>query len=62
MDTHPVMADGGDHESYQITVQAMREVFGVKPLDQETGKGLTEWEVMSLLGDFIDWLDSLKKL
>jgi hypothetical protein len=47
-------------ESWLELVAAIRDVFEVKPLDQD-GRGLTEGETYDLLNDFGEYLDTLKK-
>lgn len=41
---------------------AARLAFGVTALDPETGEGLTVDECLGLLGDFMEWLDTQKKV
>ncbi len=38
-----------------------REVFKIKPIDEDTGEGLTEVKSIQLLVDFCIWLGELKK-
>ena len=55
----PATADG-DPAAHRLTVQVVREVFGVKPWT-EGEDGLTERETVDLLWQFNDYLESLKK-
>ena len=40
---------------------ALRSVFAAEPLDTQTGRGLTDWEVMALVPVFSAYLEALKK-
>jgi hypothetical protein len=48
-------------EAEQITVDAVREIFGVKAWSEDCPTGLTRGETMNLLGQFIMYTDALKK-
>lgn len=60
-DVTPVMADAGDAEALATMLQAAQDVFGVRPFDETTGRGLTENEQLDLMIDFAAWLESKKK-
>jgi len=42
-------------------VEVVTEIFGLTPYDQASGKGLTEWEIISVFMSFLEHLDQLKK-
>jgi len=42
-------------------LKAVIEIFGLTLYDQTSGKGLTEWEVISVFMSFLEHLDQLKK-
>jgi len=58
IDVHPALVDAGDADAIGITAAAVRSAFGVKSLD---AGGLTEQECISLLLQYFDWVDSVKK-
>jgi len=60
-DTHLKGIEHGDDEAFAITLEAIREVFGLKPWTEETPDRLTQRETIDLLADFYDYTDSLKK-
>jgi hypothetical protein len=51
----------GDQESIEIAVQAVCDVFSVKPYDPETRTGLTIAERVGLLREFAVYVDTVKK-
>lgn len=48
-------------EAVEITVDAMRSIFGLQPWNEETGRGVTDREVLGILSDFIIYTANLKK-
>lgn len=58
IDVHPALVDAGDVDAIGITAAAVRSAFDVKPL---SAGGLTEQECISLLLEYFDWVDSVKK-
>lgn len=56
--THPAMVDSGDPEALKITIDAVRDVFGVKSFEDG---GLTAQECLTLLVGFFLYLESQKK-
>lgn len=58
IDVHPALVDAGDVDAIGITAAAVRSAFGVKSLD---AGGLTEQECISLLLQYFNWVDSVKK-
>ena len=52
--------DRGDLEAEKVTVDATREVFDI-PLWDEDNAGLTDTETMSVLYEYVDYLDRIKK-
>ena len=69
-EVHPGLIDQMDSEdahlrdmaiqASELTVQAVRDVFGVRPWTDQT-PGLTESEMISLLIGFVDYLVGVKK-
>ena len=59
MDLHPEALDAGDSEAWAVTVQAVRDVFGVPVMTENSG--LTESECLDLLKSFALWVNALKK-
>lgn len=57
--THPALTATGDLDALKVTADAVREAFALPLFDGR--HGLTEGECLSLLADFTDYLDSLKK-
>jgi hypothetical protein len=53
--------DAGQEPETTDALNALCEVFGVQRWNPETQAGLSDWEIMNLLGDFSDYLDALKK-
>jgi hypothetical protein len=60
-DVHPIAAERGDVEAYKITLNAIADVFRVQIFDPDKQTGLTHDELMRLLGQYADYIDSLKK-
>lgn len=58
--THPQLIDESP-EDRDITLNATRDVFGVKAFDGLTGEGLTEEETINLLWGFVSYCNSKKK-
>lgn len=58
LERHLPGLDEGDAESIELTVKAMRDIFGIKPWEQG---GLTEAETLNVLRDFDVYLDLVKK-
>lgn len=58
---HPQMVDDGDREAIEITCDAIRVAFGVRPFDAATGSGITVSETLELLAEFCVYLEALKK-
>lgn len=58
-DTHLALADRGDLNAIEITLEATREIFDVKELND--GEGLTINETLNLAGSFVGYLHTLKK-
>ena len=52
--------DGQEPEAGQF-FGLLREVFGLKPFDEETGSGLTELETHDVFRQFTEWTERLKK-
>lgn len=59
-ESHPVLIDSGDAEAREITLSAIREVFGVRELN-ENGDGLGEDETLGVLLQFVNYMADLKK-
>lgn len=59
-DTHLAAADRGDQEALSIVVEATREIFEI-PAWRDDQQGLTEAETLNLIGEFIEYLNALKK-
>jgi len=55
------LAEQGTMPEREIVIKALCEVFDVKQYDDATQTGLTEWEILQLVGDFDEYLDWLKK-
>lgn len=53
--------DRGEGESFEIAGRMARRAFSLPAYDDRTGKGLTEFEAMSLLWRFIAYSEELKK-
>lgn len=60
-ESHPDLIDTGDDEATDITLGAVRDVFGVQAYKGELSAGLTEAETISLLTDFVVYVNALKK-
>lgn len=60
-DVHPAAAERGDVEAYKITIQAICDVFQVSAYQPGANTGLTQSELMSLLSQYADYIDALKK-
>jgi hypothetical protein len=60
-DVHPIAAERGDVEAYKITLNAICDVFKVRMFDPDQPGGLTHEELMTLLGQYADYVDALKK-
>jgi hypothetical protein len=60
-DVHPVAAERGDASAYKITIDAICDVFNVSQYSPRNTKGLTHGELMQLLADYADYVESLKK-
>jgi hypothetical protein len=58
---HAALAAAGDVDAMNITLQATRDVFELKPFDTRTELGLTDMEVMGLMTDFGDFTTDVKK-
>lgn len=58
IDVHPALVDSGDADAIGITAAAVRSAFGVKSLD---AGGLTEQECISLLLEYFNWVEDVKK-
>lgn len=58
LERDPLMHDAGDDESTVICLNATRDIFGVKPVEEG---GLTETETIDLLGSYFDWINAVKK-
>lgn len=50
-----------DQEALQITLQAVRDTFGVSPLSTDGRSGLSEEETLGLLLKFSVYLETVKK-
>lgn len=59
-DTHLALADLGDLDAIKVTLEATRDVFGITAFTDKTG-GLIDDETLALIGDFFEYLASLKK-
>jgi len=57
---HLMLLEKGDKDGIDVTLQATRDVFGVKEWS-ESQPGLTEAETLQLLDDFAAYNESLKK-
>lgn len=60
LSTHPQFIDE-NQEDRDITLSAIRDVFGVKAFDGLTGEGLTEEETVQLLWAFVSYCTAKKK-
>lgn len=58
LETHGTLVDAGDLEAIEIAAGAMRRVFDLPPFEHG---GPTNAECVSLLYDFVEFLDALKK-
>lgn len=62
MDRMARPADADDsHEAFANIVEAARPAFDLPEFDGETGKGVTESEVLLICRDFIIWCMEFKK-
>ena len=65
LEKHPVDLQSNQlatqNEAIAVTVGAMRDVFGVKPWDDVTDKGLTERETLALFHNLLSYLEGVKK-
>jgi len=62
--THWDAAENGEEPATTELVTATAEIFGVSRFVQEatgTASGLTDWELMGLLEQLVDYIDALKK-
>ena len=57
---HIPLIESGDDDALQITLGAVRDVFGVPAWSEKT-PGLTQQETIDLLDRFVTYLDDLKK-
>ena len=48
-------------DSYHEAEPRLREAFGVRPFDRETGEGMLFREIINLYSSFISWRNELKK-
>jgi len=53
--------DKGDEPETSIALEVVCQVFGVERWSQQTHRGLTDSELLNLLGDFQEFLEALKK-
>jgi hypothetical protein len=56
----PLVDDGVEPETSQVVV-ALYEIFAVEPWDEHRRTGLTQWEILAVLGAFNLYLELLKK-
>jgi len=59
-DMMPLAHQGHEPES-GIVLAALAEIFDVRPWDEVSRSGLTNWEVLDLLRQFDEYLSALKK-
>lgn len=61
--THPMLAEAGDVKAWQIMLDGIRDVFGIKPwVEDASGQhGLTDEETRLLIIGFNEYLEGLKK-
>lgn len=53
--------DKGEEPATSIAIKAVCQAFGVERWSDESHRGLTDWELLNLLGDFQGYLELLKK-
>lgn len=58
---HLKLVEIEDAEAIEITLEAVRDVFGVQAFDGETRRGLTESETIALIESFEDYVAIVKK-
>ena len=56
----PLVDEGQEPETTQV-VTAIADVFGVTRWDETTQTGLTDWEILNLLGNLDQYLLAIKK-
>lgn len=61
IETMALEVDRGGEPETTICIEAMCEVFGVERWDKATNRGLTDWQILSLLDQFDRYLTSVKK-
>lgn len=56
----PLVDEGQEPETSQV-IAALYSIFDVAAWNEQQGTGLTQWEVLGVLGSFNEYLESLKK-
>lgn len=59
-DLYGPAVEGREPETTEL-LERLCQVFGVQRWDERTRQGLTDWEIFSLLGQFHEYLEALKK-
>ncbi len=60
-ETTPKAIDIGDLAAMGVTAKAIRDAFGIAPINESATSGLTESECVQLLFQFVDWMQGVKK-
>lgn len=53
--------DRGEEPAATQAITALCQIFGVQRWNEQTGRGLTDWEVCDLIVQLQQYLDALKK-
>lgn len=56
------LVDAGQEPETTIFVTALAEIFGVERWDPDTGRGLTDWEVLDCFQQLNEYMVALKKI
>lgn len=54
-------AEAGQEPALSQVRGRLTAAFEARPLDPQSGRGLTDWELFDLFGRYMDYLDGLKK-
>lgn len=55
------LAEQGQEPETTTTIECLCEIFGVSRWNEAAGTGLTDWEILALVGQFEEFLELLKK-
>jgi len=58
---HLALAEQGQEPETTATIECLCEIFGVSRWDEAAQTGLTDWEILALVGQFQECLELLKK-